>query len=340
MRGQLSIQFNWIFVLLVGAVIIGFFIMIIGNQQKQADVEVANDLVINLNTILSSLTNEPNTIEEFNIRNAEIRFICEPSSPGSGRFSEYFIKGSQSIRTTYDIIATPSRLQGDRIVTWTSLWSVPYDTAIFTFMASERTLFVFVNDSNQPSNEYLVSLHRQLPDLYTSRAITANQLGDFEPTGFDRYVFITSYPGSETLRIALNDIFAEPENSYVRGVRSFGDYGELRFRDPGQSNERRYFLDEALWAAIFSQDAASFDCTMEKANDKLEIITKILLNRAGRIKDEIASSFSCYDLFSEMETQLGTMLNTDNIQNMANIKEEMEQTFTDAQRDFSCPYLY
>ena len=54
--GQISIQMSWVFVLVIGAAIFGFFLTIINNQQERATSEEAEDLIKNLDSVFTSLS--------------------------------------------------------------------------------------------------------------------------------------------------------------------------------------------------------------------------------------------------------------------------------------------
>ena len=60
-------QFNWIFVLVVGAVILIFFITFINNQRKNSEILTASDLLTHFDSIARGATVSIGTIYDIDI---------------------------------------------------------------------------------------------------------------------------------------------------------------------------------------------------------------------------------------------------------------------------------
>lgn len=338
MRGQLSIQFNWIFVLLVGGIILAFFLMIINNQQENATVQEANDLIVSLDTVLTTLSHEPDAADAFNIPNADISFECEPG------LWRYFIQGTGPVSTRYDVIFTAQQLKGDQIISWTKRWNIPFEVATFTYLANDRTLFVFINSTNIDDNKDLKTLYDGLPSVFRKDYRTRGDLISYKPNGFDRYVVIT--PQAQAMDVA-NDIrtrWSYYDKASIRGVEwTEENYGVVSFITPGDGpDDKEFFLEETLWGAIFSEDADMYQCNLDKALVKLDIIIEILKNRAEQISNELTFT-SCYDYFENLPYELEGMKTAAATFDAASMNEHRTTIIReseDALRDRLCPYLY
>ena len=62
-KAQLEIQFNWIFVLIVGTVLLVFFFSLIGSQSKSSEQGVAINLAQRMKSILSATEQQPGTVK-------------------------------------------------------------------------------------------------------------------------------------------------------------------------------------------------------------------------------------------------------------------------------------
>jgi len=339
-KAQIEIQFNWIFVLIVGAIILAFFFIIITNQQEQATIEGAHALIQRLDTIFTTISKQPNTVETFTIPDATIEFMCEED------LSQYFIQGAGPIPTPNDIIFTPARLRGTSIITWTKEWSLPYDTATFTYMATERTLFIFT--TNNPTDD-TNKLYNDMPEDYRKVLVPLADLSTSIPRGYDRYVIIAAATHETTVETFLQT-FEEREKTVARiirpsseGVESYGDVIFIPGINPSRREERHYYLAPSLWGAIFTEDENTYDCTMNKALKRLHIITSILEKRSSMIQRELRLT-PCYTQLSLLTTTLQTILTNSNDLNNAealyNAKNTLEQQATDTLRGYKCPYLY
>ena len=63
-KAIIASQFNWLFILIVGAVILFFFVTSSRNQEKNADVELAVNFLEHLSPILSASERSPGTLQK------------------------------------------------------------------------------------------------------------------------------------------------------------------------------------------------------------------------------------------------------------------------------------
>ena len=341
-KAQLSIQFNWIFLLIVGAVIFIFFFLLISNQQKSSASSQATDLAQGINTVLTTLSNEPNALQEYHIPDANIRFVCEPG------LNEYYVLESNPIDITYEPIFTPKLLEGDAITTWTSVWQVPFDAATFTYMADERTLFIFVNSTSSPETDsYLTQLYNRLPKGFAKTHLAnTGMVPAYRPKGYDHYIYITSSNRVDELR--SQDLM---KGSVIKGLQfdsgGINTYGTVVFSAPGKPAEQSSFLlESSLWGALFSEDKEFYECTMNKAINRFLIGAEVLSDRAQSLASELSFTPCEYQLV-RTHTLLDDMINEASEHTIGEIssqlyaqQSELKQLASDSLRGNACPYLY
>ena len=128
MKGQVTVQFNWIYVMVAGAAILLFFIMII-TQQKDMSEKRLNYKVMNvLENIFTGSTvaeNTKNILDTSGVRSEVFQFRCELDVDGGiyDVFSYYGIGGSSaSLESPLKVVVAPLDIKTSKMI----LWSMPY----------------------------------------------------------------------------------------------------------------------------------------------------------------------------------------------------------------------
>ncbi|MBU0461982.1 MAG: hypothetical protein KJ574_05330, partial [Nanoarchaeota archaeon] len=129
-------QFNWIFILIVGAIIIAFFTLIVIKQKSASEVKVSSVLTKQLNTIFVGARVSSGTVQEIPTPNFAVRFTC----------NDYYI-GAVSQRLGNRVLFAPENLEGNMIITWTLDWSVPYKVTTFLYVTNPKTRYLLVRVS-------------------------------------------------------------------------------------------------------------------------------------------------------------------------------------------------
>ncbi|MBN1275147.1 hypothetical protein JXA12_02550 [Candidatus Woesearchaeota archaeon] len=326
-KAQLEIQFNWLFVLVVGAVIIGFFITVINKQQQQADAEQATDLREHLDTAFITLFNNPDTIGNFTISKVDITFECEP---GAGGLRQYYIQGAGPVDSTYDVIFTQAVLTGEEVFTWTKTWAVPFEVTVFTNMATDRTLFVFIDDGGS-----VKELYDELPGRYAKTLV--NNLEGLATHEYHDTIIITS----DDEALTGLDWTGRKARIIAPGADLDGS-GDVTFQDEESSEKMPYLGRESLWGAIFTEDADTYRCTMDKAVARLKIVAAIMQSRSEAIADDLphcgvsfGRAAGYFHMLKDLEGGFAAIAEDINSNRRA-----LEQLQAITLRGSTCPYLY
>lgn len=329
-KAQLSIQFNWLFVLIVGGVILFFFITLINGRTKTASVQEAVDLKDHLETLFVATMTEEETTGSFGIRDADVEIVCTFNGQVVDESSIY-IQGTGPFPTNNVVLFSPARLRGDTVRTWTQTWKVPFEVTTFTMMATDRTLFVFVGSDV----EYL---YNGMPENFTKRYVEdQTTLNGLDASGFDRYVFITE------LQISIPTAYAEKAHLRVIDPEDSG----VDFQEPGDTagTPKHYLAEPLIWGAIFAEDAYFYECTVLKALERLRIVSKLLYNRASDLEEDSENDIAdyCYDRYYDAKDYFGDFMEADDPDEIHGLKEQqtaLENLFKEAQRGYTCPSIY
>jgi hypothetical protein len=331
-RAQLNLQFNWIFVLIVGAIILAFFLLVIRYQTSGADIELAAEIVKNLETVVKSTEQVEGSLKELSIPDVKIEFVCEREG-----ISFYDIGSGGRKDIPYDIIFTQGELRGRELISWTQSWDVPFRIAMFQYLTTNNAKFVIVNDGAGPKAEELFGI---LPSNITKEVI--EQTEDVEDDNHDFYKII-HFEGEVLSPEQYDELPEERVNIITIDANTLDSYGEIFFNKEGE--HITYLKKEMLLGAIFSEDAEFYECTMNKAYQRMKTLMVLNYNRTENLSNEITDT-KCSALYLwnlEDTNRILSLIDNpeyDNVMEMYEKSERIARTNQNLIRGKSCPLIY
>jgi hypothetical protein len=274
-----ALQFNWIFVLIAGAVFIGFFISLITNMNED---EVKNELqqstqeIDALLKVSSAVGDSQKTLPFYK----KIVFSC-------GEISEYSVEGaSKPARYDYDVIFSPKELNSKEVIIQTLIFEAPFKVMPLVYVTNKRIEYVFVGTS-----PIINSLYGMMPANATKKSIppTPTALSTYPNNNYDQTIFILNetdgdaYLTTTKLSSAFDNkkerAFAvvvslnqgEVINSY--GGLTFYNYTSPKFVKDGDAV---LFLDpQTALGGIIGFNKAIYECNARKVIKRLELLTEL-----------------------------------------------------------------
>jgi len=330
-KGQIEIQFNWIFIFIVGVIILIFFLFVIRSQTKSADIELAGDIIKNLDTVVKSAQTTVDAEKIIAMPNVKISFICEPDT----NISFYDLGNGVKKDTPYDIIFSQEKLSGYELISWTQSWDVPFRIATFQYLTTKRAQFIIVNDTGTFAEELNKSLPKGMNKLFINPNdnIVDNNYDYYKIIEFDGSKHTGDKPTKNVHKIIIHI------NS---GQSTIDSYGTVKFDEPDVPIIN-FVKKASLFGAIFSEDADFYNCTMNKAFDRFEILMKLQHNRTGEIKDKLpAEMASCRNIFIVSGSDMDS-LSSKKLVDAANIFEGSKKIMRANEnliRGKNCPLIY
>jgi len=265
-KGVVEIQFNWIFALIAGAVIIALFTGIILKQKNISETSKNSLILNNLDAILSGSEASPGTSKVTRIPETKIEFRCNSYSVD---------KVSKQINSM--TVFTPSVLEGNKLITWTLDWNLPYRITNFVYLTNPRVRYVFVaDDSNKVfAGNILGLMPKQIVDdtIYSN----VNNIGN-EGHDYVRIIFFgqqptlpTNFKGMKKGTVTALKITKDSGNNDI-GTLDFFEVENNNFVKKGNSY---YIKEPTLFGAIFTDDIENYNCVMRNAFEKLDIVSQI-----------------------------------------------------------------
>jgi len=294
MKGQVTVQFNWIYVMVAGAAILLFFITII-TQQKDMSEKRLNYKVMNiLENIFTGSTvaeNTKNILDTSGVRSEVFQFRCELEKSGGiyDVFSYYGISGSSaSIESPLKVVVAPLDIKTNKMILWSMPYKLPFKVMDFLFVTSESTKYYVVSTSQSDFYIELLNSTNGLNVDFVDSVDEVEYNGDYHV----RIILLDSGSMSVRHEAQVPAELAVLNNDQVSAVRfkdnsvlyyvKRGDQWYVEGGDEGSwtplvgaGGER----DAATYAALFAGNAETYRCNMMKAFKRLSLVSQVLQNK-------------------------------------------------------------
>ena len=316
-KGEVEIQFNWILILIAGALIFLFFFSIINWAKDSSDQGISLKIARNLDAILTGASIPRDTAEVIdNIPFERIEFSCG---------SYHVDKSPNSRAITNKIIFAPTRLEDGMMVTWSYAWDVPFRVTNFLLVSSQRVRYIFI--TNNGANELFQRLNETFPtDLDSKFYVNPASIAFDDYNNFKvRLIYINTGPNDAHIdanyfkRMGAEDVTAlkiTPTSDsggevvfYRKTEPSVNPAFRCYLRGdalPCLGSTSKYFGYASLLGAIFSENPEDYECNMEKAFDRLGNVAEIYRLRAMDLETYYSVTGDdpntlCYDVYNGVE---------------------------------------
>lgn len=358
-KAQVDIQFNWIYIIIVGAIFIGFFFSVISSQNKSAELEVSTTLVNHFETILSSTAQQDNTLkvhEKISPR-IKLNFVCSLEESQS-----YFtVQNSPPIDTLFDIQFSKNTVKGKDMITWTSTWKQPFRIASFLYISNKDDMFLFYDNTGSAKE-----LYDNFPTNFTTKVLGASDPFESDESNYDHYTYvIVENEGDydelydiETFGKTHWDSSSKSSLVVIRPAltNNLFKYGTVSFcknRFPADDCISQPYIGEAsLYGAIFSSDFDTYKCNMNKAFQILRLHSLLNYNRIKNLRSVLPESCKILYGINIDDVESGPYANFNTLADLSqeftetNVNEIVGITQTIAQRNnelalqSQCPTIY
>jgi hypothetical protein len=291
-RGQVEVQFNWIFILIVGAILLSFFVTIALRQKESSEQKISVSFFTNFERALGGIAASPGKQLLFEIPKMDLRYDCTAACDCAA-YAGTRTKAQFLFPMNDKIIFSPNRLKGNNLLTWSKDWSFPFRVANFILMSSPEVKYL-IEDTPQGK-----SLYNDLPPLAIERegreerafdkqlfdpktpitsGISGNYKAKFIFTDTDptnpAYIIpstLQELPNSDVTAIKITTASAQQVQTITFYQKDKVGAG-AQFRKTGQSY---LFGDETLFAAVFAEDLNAYGCMMDRAFTSLNMVARI-----------------------------------------------------------------
>jgi len=311
-KGVISVQFNWIFVLIVGAIIIGFFIFVMQKQRSVSKTNTEIEIRTKLQAILTTAQQSTKTTYAISTPKVDLAFDCEGVAIGD----------LQPINLRWAFAPSEIKSRRNRIFITSEEFSMPYKTVNLVYITSPDVRYVFVKDPTA-GDDYVKDLyeHKRKPSMpanVTKELVSVP--ADLEDEDYPVVRFVGRYLSSEVPDNEVKDLIdyanliEDAEITalmveHVSGTDAY-DYGQLRFYEwdgTGFSfiDESHYIGKPLILGAIYTDDVEAYDCSIKEVLDRLSVMNDIIMKKEAQLKAYVPIQASCglyYTKTHELDT--------------------------------------
>src|SRR3989344_1377970 len=265
-------QFNWIFIIIAGAIILAFFTMFafkyIDLQERKQDVQSIKDLGAVLSTLEKLQVGDQyfalNSNEDSGLKfgyGLELSHNCiEDDSElyiNDGEFANYELKD--------EILFTDSKQKINSLDLLIMPWRYPFHITNFIYLSDPNKNYNLIYDSS--SRNFVNEL--DFSDIFNLEITDKVKIKDNS-----KYVFFTSRIPSENEIQNYLGTSDSTEFVYVDTRTK-----KISFFDNGWSEPVNYYGEEMMIGSVFSNSKENYECNVNKAISKLKGTSNIYLER-------------------------------------------------------------
>jgi len=349
-KGVIEVQFNWIYVAVVGAVFLLVFATIAGNIRKSAKRSLERDATTYFDEIFTSLQGSENTEHSISLPDLSIEVDADKNFCYFYRIGDSDLQGR---KTNYVPIFSPKLIKKE-ILSYSLGWDIPFRAGYFLYMTTPLAAYVLVG-----SDFSLNKLSDDLPNHLTK--FTVSSSSNFENENYDlvRFISYTSDPISYSFHGSIERMDDEKVTALLINENeksvTYYEKNDDSFVEAGKT----YYMDlPTLFATIYSENKNSYECNLisdTKAVERLQRISDVLVERVDIIRNSNllpkcrdSAIFSKYDEASVQLKQLKDtvtgmlsheIIKMEDMQTLASIKNNLNSINGIVNRR-SCPTVY
>lgn len=338
-KKALEIQFNWMFVLIAGAAILIFFTVIVVKQKNLSETSSEVSVLKGVESIINGAAVSADTINAIDIPNSNIEISCNEFSIGKAS------KKYQSL-----VLFAPSLIKGNKLITQTLSFDVPFKSTNFLYMTSPQVRYILITDSNQNNKNLAKEVNKYLPaSLEKEHYETVPAIKDKNDYKVKLVIF-------GNININNLDLSNLKPNSDVTAVKVNGDTGKgtLEFykKNAGTitTDTSVYVGKSSLVGSVYSETKDIYECNMQNAFRKLNLVAKTYIERTNKLKKTLPKpgrETQCNLLYEEAKALLRKIddksstfkFNAGDRDEIASAANDLNRVNKDLQR-FSCVLIY
>lgn len=291
-----ALQFSWIFVLIGGAIFLGFFISLIRNLDVGESQQTSQESTQELESLLkiSSAVSDTQKIVLFKAEKG-ILFSC------IDEVSEYRIEGAiKSARYDYNVIFSPDKLRDDEMVIQASVFEAPFRVIPVVYLTDKKIEYVFVGDS-----PLINILFNSMPSGAIKKSISRLDFAGHLDNNYDHVVFILEDDDEDLLGYSLSQFNNPHDRVFAVMLTTYGsiDYGELRFYKYISNSfmldgAKVPFLETSLdqqksilaLGGVISHNREIYECNLKKILRRLALMAELHNQRLNVYTDYYATA--------------------------------------------------
>jgi hypothetical protein len=273
-------EYNWIFVIVAGTIILGFFVMFVFNyvqlQEKKQDVDTVRFFGGKVLGIASKLQvgsgASIDTNEQEGLRfgyNVDLTYDCDVN------ISKILVNQEKSVwyKLQDEILFMNNNMKINSLDLWVLPWSFPFYVTNFIYVADPKTNFYLVKDFS--SNDFVDKL--EVSSAFKTEKVKKENLKIKE---YSKVIFfLSSKPTTSEIK-KIKGYFKNVDFVFVDLTKS-----EVSFYEGENWGETTQFYISGnnkaqLYGSFFTDNAEDYQCNINRAMQKLKVVSKVYSEKA------------------------------------------------------------
>jgi hypothetical protein len=326
-----EIQFNWIFVLIIGAVIIIFFTTIVLRQKSASEASTRSTILTSLETIISGTGISTDTVNLLTIPKSSIEFGCNRIS---------IEKTSRQF--TNLILFAPGMITDNRLITHTVPFNLPFKSTNLLFITSPRSRYILIGDGdtiNEINRSLPSEMEKEFYDILPPNLKSKSSLGIRFVVVGEMIGFPESFAGTDDEVVTAVRITGNDESGILDFYRKNGDSWVL-------DGTSAYITKSSLLGSIYSGTKENYECNMENVFARHNLVTQVYTGRTLNLRtNPEVNDFCRQTIYTQTLTSLNILesqthdFKSADFVAIADAAESLEDQYNEAQL-YSCPSIY
>ncbi|MBU0535849.1 MAG: hypothetical protein KKE20_02715 [Nanoarchaeota archaeon] len=344
-KAVVEVQFNWIFVLVAGALILVFFITIINKQKTVSEKKLSVEILNSMDRIMSGQKASENRQDVISMFEVEMSYSC------GGCDCDFSLAGMSKSKGNLVVFA-PTSTESDRLLTWTQSWDMPFRVINFIYISIPENKYYFINPTPNIKNDFIGNLPVNLTvdivssvDDITYKGEQKVRLVFFDEDDLDMPDGLAKADDSRITALVIEGIAPDWEKGKAK-LKFYRKKGDVFIEDEdeeGTTYEYPALGFPAVYGAVYSDSFQNYKCNMDDAVIRLGFVSKVYNSRASKLDtavNNIASLRHCVYLYSTVYFN-GFEQDYNNI-HTAGLFESIRTlaSFNDQAILLSCPRIY
>src|SRR3989344_4429852 len=299
-RGVIEVQFNWIFILIAGALILVFFATVIYKQKEISDMRLSAEILSNMQTMTVGAESTSNLYSNIRSKGSEIRFSCEDCNCF---YTLENLISSTDISYNSRAMFVPSLIDGDKIIIFSLDWNMPYKVTNFLYLTSDKIRYVMVGN-----NDILSTIKESLHGgMYVSQINSPQSYQEYINQNEQKVRFVF-YDNNEMTSITVGDgETLDTKSMNYRDITAVNikpsgntEIGTVEFYRKKSNAELFELMGSypysgipSLIGAIIADDYNLYKCPMDDVFTRLNYVNEVYLERTRELLSTSGMDVKC-----------------------------------------------
>ncbi|MEK6916529.1 MAG: hypothetical protein AABW92_02190 [Nanoarchaeota archaeon] len=301
-KSQVELQFNWIYVAVVGVAFLLLFISISSAVKKNAEAKLADKTVEYFDEIFTNLQASDKTEDSIMLPGMAIKIATDRDN-----CNFYTVEGTdlEGRSIEFTPLFSPDVITR-KVLAFSHSWDMPFRAAYFLYLTSPEIAYVSIGQTPE------------MPENITHFNLAASASSTFTNKNYKKIRFVSSSGNPESF--SLDGSVSVMDDKSVTAVFMQG-YSIKFYEKEGNKfvykGETQYINYPMLLAAIYSENKESYECNIEKSLKRLNKLAGITIKRTEKLKQISSCSASLYDSAISSLTQIELNTESYNINSLS-----------------------